>query len=524
MPFTSTMRDVPATRRSRVWRRVALWTFVALWIATAYWQTNKALPPGAHVDSPWHPITPPDATFIADITSADAYGRQNSSQAIFDEVLGVIRSARSFIVLDYFLFNSQPGTPAGGGPAFRQISGELRDALIERRRELPQLQVLFITDPINEVYGGVTSHDLRLLRAAGVEVAVTDLDALRDSNFLYSSLWRLGIKWWSGSDGPPGTRPGDSADTGSGWLPNPVDESAAAISFRAWARLLNFKANHRKLIVADDGRGGLLAIVGSANVHDASSAHSNVALKVTGPSIRPLLESELQIARFSGWTGHLAASAADADPPATPAPPAQAGQGRVKVLTEGGIRTELLERLDAARRGDNIDIAMFYVSDRGVIESLLAASRRGVNVRLILDPNKDAFGHARSGIPNQPVASELVAASDGAIHVRWYRTHGEQFHTKLVMVYGPQLFWLTVGSADLTRRNLADYNLEANLAIELPRGSRIAQQTLDYFETLWSNRASLGIEYTADFGYYADPSQLHYWLYRLMEGTGVSTF
>jgi len=47
---------------------------------------------------------------------------------------------------------------------------------------------------------------------------------------------------------------------------------------------------------------------------------------------------------------------------------------------------------------------------------------------------------------------------------------------------------------------------------------------VDYFETLWSNRASLGIEYTADFGYYADPSQLHYWLYRVMEGTGVSTF
>jgi phosphatidylserine/phosphatidylglycerophosphate/cardiolipin synthase-like enzyme len=194
------------------------------------------------------------------------------------------------------------------------------------------------------------------------------------------------------------------------------------------------------------------------------------------------------------------------------------------VLTEGGIRTELLQRLDTAGRGDNIDIAMFYVSDREVIQSLLAASHRGVNIRLILDPNKDAFGHAKSGIPNQPVASELVAASDGAIHVRWYRTHGEQFHTKLVMVYGPENFWLTVGSANLTRRNLADYNLEANLAIELPRSSRLAQQTVDYFETLWSNRATLGIEYTADFGYYADPSQLHYWLYRVMEGTGVSTF
>ena len=145
-------------------------------------------------------------------------------------------------------------------------------------------------------------------------------------------------------------------------------------------------------------------------------------------------------------------------------------------------------------------------------------------MRVILDPNKDAFGHAKTGIPNQPVASELVAASDGVIHVRWYRTHGEQFHTKLAMIYSAERFWLTTGSANFTRRNLADYNLEANLVIELPRTTAVAQQTLDYFETLWSNRASMGIEYTADFGYYADPSQLHYWLYRVMEGTGVSTF
>jgi phosphatidylserine/phosphatidylglycerophosphate/cardiolipin synthase-like enzyme len=208
----------------------------------------------------------------------------------------------------------------------------------------------------------------------------------------------------------------------------------------------------------------------------------------------------------------------------SPPPADHMDGGRVKVLTEGGILAQLLDRLDAARRGDNIDIAMFYVSDRAVIESLLAASRRGVAVRLIMDPNKDAFGNDKTGIPNQPVASELVAASDGAIHVRWYRTHGEQFHTKLAMVYSPERFWLTVGSANLTRRNLADYNLEADVAIEMPRSARIAQQTVEYFETLWSNRASLGIEYTADFGYYADPSQLHYWLYRVMEGTGVSTF
>jgi PLD-like domain len=499
-----------------------MWVFGVIWMGTAYWQTNKPLPPGTHVDSTWYPITPRDVTFIADITSADAYGRQNSSQAIFDEVLGVIRSAHQFIVLDYFLFNSQLGTVAGAPPVLRPLSGELRDALIERRRIEPNLQVLFITDPINEVYGGVTSLDLRLLRAAGVEVVVTDLDVLRDSNFVYSSLWRLGIKWWTAGLRSGGNAPSDSAqEAGGGWLPNPLDESADPISFGDWARLLNFKANHRKVIIADDGRDGLVSIVGSANPHDASSAHSNAALKIGGPATLPLLQSELQVARFSGWRGHLAAADRKAGPQA---PTGNMDGGRLKVLTEGGILAELLESMNSAQRGDNIDIAMFYVADRAVIESLLAASRRGVAVRLIMDPNKDAFGRAKTGIPNQPVASELVAASDGAIHVRWYRTHGEQFHTKLAMVYGPQRFWLTVGSANLTRRNLADYNLEANLAIELPRSARVAQQSIEYFEALWSNRASLGIEYTADFGYYADPSQLHYWLYRVMEGTGVSTF
>ncbi len=516
MPFTSTMRDVQATRRSRVWRRTILCTLVALWIATAYWQTNKSLPPGVHVDSQWFPIRAGDASFIADITSADAYGRQNSSQAIFDEVLGVIHSAHDFVVLDYFLFNSQLGIPEGASAPLRGISGELRDALIERKRALPQLQVLFITDPINEVYGGVSSRDLRLLRAAGVDVAVTNLDELRDSNFLYSSLWRLGIRWWSGGS----THSLEETPTG-GWLPNPLDESDQPISFGAWARLLNFKANHRKLIIADDGGGGLVAIVGSANVHDASSAHSNTALKIRGPVIVPLLHSELDIARFSGWRNHLEPPPQSPDPPSAASGPETA---RAKVVTEGAIRSELLERLDSTVRGDNVDIAMFYVSDRGIVQALLAASHRGVNVRLILDPNKDAFGHAKTGIPNQPVASELVASSDGAIHVRWYRTHGEQFHTKLAMVYGSGRLWLTTGSANLTRRNLADYNLEANLAVEVPRSSQLAQQAIDYFETLWSNRAGLGIEYTADFGYYADPSQLHYWLYRVMEGTGAATF
>lgn len=515
MPFASRMSAAPATRR-RHYRRVIYTIVLGIWIALACWQANKPLPPGVRTASAWHSVPVQDVTFIADITSADAYGRSVSSQAIFDETLKIVRTAREFVVLDYFMFNNRRGDLDPASPLIRPLSAILRDALIERRGQLPSLKVLFITDPINELYGAVPSADLRLLQAAGVEVITTHLDPLRDSNHLYSSAWRLTINWWNPSP------------QGEGSFPNPLDDSTTALTFGAWARLMNFKANQRKVVIADDGRGGLVGIIGSANPHDASGADSNVAARVAGPMLGSLLQSELAIARLSGWQGSITlppgANGTVADEDRSGTDISSGKLARVQTLTEGAIRDALLEHIAGAVRGDSIDIAMFYMADRSVIESLLTASRRGVNVRLILDPNKDAYGHTTSGLPNQPSGSELVSESDGAIHVRWYRTHGEQFHSKLVMIYGPERLWMTLGSANLTRRDLNNYNLEANLAIEVARGSPLALQALDYFDALWGNRAALGIEYTADFSAYADPTQGHYWLYRFMEMTGMSDF
>jgi hypothetical protein len=516
MPFRSRMSAAPSTRRRHVQRAISA-VLIGIWLALAFWEANKSLPPGVRTASPWQSLPTENVTFIADITSADAYGRPVSSQAIFDETLKIVRGAREFLVLDYFMFNNRRGDLDAASPLLRPLSAVLRDTLIERRQALPGLKVVFITDPINELYGAEPSQDLRLLRAAGVDVVVTDLEPLRDSNHLYSSAWRLAVDWWT-----PNPR-------GEGSFPNPLNDSSAPLTFGAWSRLVNFKGNQRKVVVGDDGNGGLVGIVGSANPHDASGSDSNVAARITGPVLSSLLESELAIARFSGWHGAITAppggtAAAQAASTESNIELASGKSARIQTLTEGAVHDALLEHIDGAVKGDSIDIAMFYVADRGVIEALLGASRRGVNVRLILDPNRDAYGHTTSGLPNQPAASELVSESDGAIHVRWYRTHGEQFHTKLVMVYGPERLWLTLGSANLTRRSLADYDLEANLAIEVGRGSPLALQTLEYFETLWSNRASLGVEYTADFAVYADPGQGHYWLYRFLEGTGMGSF
>ena len=61
-------------------------------------------------------------------------------------------------------------------------------------------------------------------------------------------------------------------------------------------------------------------------------------------------------------------------------------------------------------RGDRIAIAALYLSQRELVRALLDAARRGVNVRLLLDPGKDGYGYEHSGIPNRQVASELIAA------------------------------------------------------------------------------------------------------------------
>jgi hypothetical protein len=509
--------------------RLALLALVAALIVLGSWHATKPLPAGLRLAAQWTAVPAGDVRLLVDVTTADAYGQPIVQQEIFDEMLRVIRDARRFVVLDQFLFNAHRGAlaraAAPAAPSGRSLSAELRDELIAARHAQPQLRVLLITDPINDVYGGMPSGDLEALRAAGVDVVVTDLDRLRDPNPLYSSLWRLAIRWWSGDGG------------GEGWLPNPLAVGPSRVTFRAWARLLNMKANHRKVVIADDGQAGLVGLVGSMNPHDASSAHSNLALQVRGAALEPLLASELDVARFSGWRGEwpalpAAPSTADApatanaggDPAADTAAFAHGGPVRVRALTEGAIADAVLERLAQAGSGTRIDVAMFYLSDRRVIAALLEAAARGAQLRLLLDPNKDAFGREKTGIPNRPVASELAARSDGAIRLRWYRTHGEQFHVKLLAVRDPDRIWFTTGSANLTRRNVGDFNLEANLAVEAAPGTDVALTVERWFETLWNNRGPAGVEYTTDFGTFADPAQSSYWAYRLMEWTGLSSF
>ena len=193
-------------------------------------------------------------------------------------------------------------------------------------------------------------------------------------------------------------------------------------------------------------------------------------------------------------------------------------------ITEEAIRRHLIDAVSGTRNGDSVSIATFYLADRKVVDALLDAADRNVRVRIILDPNRDAFGRQKDGVPNRPVANELVTQSGEKIAVRWYRTHGEQFHTKIALVRRGDRFVASLGSANLTRRNLGNYNLEANVAVEAAADSPLAIEMMGYFDRLWNNDGPPGTEFTAAFGAYRDEDGGRYWRYRLMEATGLSTW
>jgi hypothetical protein len=503
----------------RRWRRLLL-VPAALWLVLAVWHTTKPLPDGVHVQGALVGMPADGLQFLADVTAADAAGRRVQRQAIHAATLELVRDARDFLVLDYFLFNGQGGPrgPLVYEDGLWRVSSALVEAVRELKQSQPALPVLLLVDPINDYYRGTPPADIAALQALGVDVAVTRLDGLRDSNPVYSATWRLLFGWWLDAEG-------------EGALPNVLDGAGPRLKAGALLRLPNFKANHRKVLLTGDGAGSMVGIISSGNPHDASSAHSNVALRVEGDALQPLLDSELAIARQAGiadaalakFQGRSTRQPAPVGPIATANEDVgDAARAYVGILTEGAIREVLLQKLDAAGPGDAIDVAQFYLSDQGVLDALLAAARRGATVRLLLDPNQDAFGFSKSGIPNRPLASALVRRSDGTIQLRWYRTHGEQFHSKLALVRSGQRLWFTLGSANFTRRNIGDYNLEANVQVDTTDDSPVAREVTGWFDRLWNNAD--GLLHSDEAGRWTEDSRARYLRARLMEATGLSTF
>lgn len=297
------------------------------------------------------------------------------------------------------------------------------------------------------------------------------------------------------------------------------------------------KANHRKLLVTDSGS-TYEALVSSANPHNASFGAANSALSIKGEAakyvynvIRADVEHSIErentviakfqatrpeevkrwAARFAFWSNARSDAAARTNyltetfPPLSVDPEGGAGgPAEARFVTENKIAQALADLLGNVEKGDEVRIQMFYLSYPPVIEAILAAAKKvDKPLRLILDPNKDAFNKTKDGTPNRQVARYILAqkAADPSTHLelRWYSTHGEQNHAKIMSITNAATgkSEIVTGSGNWTGKNIGGPNMEANLVLK--GAPAVTQKFNDQFDAFWVNKPDPGetsVEYT----------------------------
>jgi cardiolipin synthase A/B len=225
---------------------------------------------------------------------------------------------------------------------------------------------------------------------------------------------------------------------------------------------------HRRLLIVD----GALAFTGGFGVSEkwtgdgTSEGHwRDTVVRVRGPVVRQLQEAFMQDWRET--TGIIL----DGDPylPRLTA----AGPAHVQVVASspigGSYDTYLVLLLTMSRARRSIEITNpYFLPDRRLQETLLAAVRKGVKVRVLLPAKIDHF-YVRSA--SRRSLGKLMRAG-----IEVYEYQPALLHSKTVVIDN---VWATVGSANFDKRSFA-LNEELNVAIyDRDFGQRMAQMFED---------------------------------------------
>ena len=179
------------------------------------------------------------------------------------------------------------------------------------------------------------------------------------------------------------------------------------------------RADHRKLYVVD----GAVAWTGGAGIEDhfENGGFHDVMVRVTGDVVR-----QAQAAFLTSFCGHGGPLPSDlsryfpepAEPGSTPIALAQVIPGGF-VAASQAIR----EQIDGAR--DRLDVMNAYLTDADMIERILAAARRGVNVRIVVS-EKSNNDQATAALKHR--YADLIAAG-----AEVWELPGTVVHAKVVV-------------------------------------------------------------------------------------------
>lgn len=476
--------------------------------------------------SPWFWISQDKIALQESYSGFNPQTQQRFSRlSIGDKALDMIADANELIFASVFLFD----TVYSNNEPERDIVKEITDALTSKKKLNPQIRIVLILDPINKAYGNRIAPAVRQLVDNGVDVFYSDLVSTKGSPFDVLEFFRDGLRVVDRLTGLTLGKVLGLVTSLKIPITSRLDDERLSIE-GVW-NFLALKANHRKILVTDSGD-TYEALISSANPHNASIPSTNFSVSVKGDLAKYIYMVIREDVKFSKeldfvlWHDKskqyqkrfLDDILPEIDPDSIRAASQSASRPvGVCFMTESRIRQQTIEMLEDAREDEQVRIQMFYLSDFEMIDAIIETAKRLKEpVRIILDPNKGAFGKEKDGTPNRQVAAYLMQKKKELglnLEIRWYDTHGEQNHAKIMTITNPgkaaeePKYELMNGSANWTGKNLKDINLEANIRV---KGSeKIVARFNKLFDLFWEN--SDGMVYTVDYEKFQSHTGMKKW-------------
>ena len=515
--------------------------------------TIKNPPLGINYESPIRETE--NAEFHYDLTYLDKDGNIQYDRNLWDATLKVVDNAKDYLIIEMFLFNDLYNKDKERFPEFAK---EYTERLVKKQEENPNLKVYILADENNNFYGAFEHPFITSMKNAGINVIIVDIFKLKDTFPWYSPIWRTFIK-------PMGN------PQNKGWITNFYGDMWPKLTIRNLLRALNVKADHKKVFLNEKE-----VVVSSANIHDPSYFHENIAIYTDGPIVKDVLHDLQLIAKFSDseinvdGSNKETKSKIEMDLPdktkirkdtmnignledkkndmihleenINDSQKNEKGEKeslslnsgkneitdtegktyKIQYLSEGAIGKYLDADIDSLKSGDELLMGMYFLADKGIIDRLIKAANRGVKIRMIFDRSRDAFGMSTNGLPNKPVSKKLKKKTKGKIEIKWYFTNNEQYHTKITLMKKTDgSVIINAGSANLIKKNIRGYIMDSNFRILTTQDSKISKDVYTYFDRLWENKDGL---FTINFDDEPTTSGFSDFIYKILDATQLGSF
>ena len=535
-------QDIDVSRKNSIKKYLIAGTIAF----TVSCSTIKTPPLGINYESPIRETE--NAEFHYDLTYLDKDGNIQYDRNLWDATYKVIDNAKDYLIVEMFLFNDLYNKDKEHFPEFAK---EYTERLVKKQKENPNLKVYILADENNNFYGAFEHPFITSMKNAGINVIVVDIFKLKDTFPWYSPFWRTFIK-------PMGN------PQNKGWITNFYGDMWPKLTIRNLLRALNVKADHKKVFLNEKE-----VVVSSANIHDPSYFHENIAIYTDGPIVKDVLHNLQLVAKFSDSEINVDGSdrrmenimnSGSNDKTETDEKTLNSENQKennvkqinneeneqnvkektsinseknsitdteghtykIQYLTEGAIGKHLDEDIDSLKVGDELLMGMYFLADKGVIDRLIKAANRGVKIRIIFDRSRDAFGMSTNGLPNKPVSKKLKKKTKGKIEIKWYFTNNEQYHTKITLMKKTDgNVIINAGSANLIKKNIRGYIMDANFRILTTQDSKISKDIYEYFDRLWENKDGL---FTLNFDDEPTTGGFSDFMYKILDATQLGSF